>query len=159
MTDDRRGNADQRPSLIALGVVVVAFAACVLFEHAQAQAQQFVPPPPPPVPAPPPPVLNPIPPNTTVPQPSYKPISPATPSTGPGYSVSPVEGRLPPTAVRAHEGTSAAKTVHRRRRSVVARTAPEPYSSWYYYSPFAYDYGCAWRRSWDGYWFRTSPCS
>ena len=27
------------------------------------------------------------------------------------------------------------------------------------YSYVGYGYPCAWQRSWDGYWYRTSPCS
>ena len=153
---------NKRIALAQLFVVgcAVVFGAAVPAEHAQAQAQQFVPPPPPPVPAPPPPVFNPPSPNRIVPQPSYTPVSPATPSAAPGYDItSPVDGRLPPPATRSHERTTAAKTVRHRGRSVVARATPRPYSSSYYYPAFDYDYGCAWRRAWDGYWFRTSPCS
>ena len=138
-----------------VGGLAVVFVACVLTKHAQAQ---FVNSPPPA----PPPVLNPSSPNT-VPQPTYtpvSPVSPATPSVVPGYRVtSPMNGRLPPTATRSHRRTSVAKTrsVHRRGRSMVVGPIPESYS--YYYSSFGYGYGCAWRRTWDGYWFRTSPCS
>jgi hypothetical protein len=136
-----------------VGGLAVAFGTCVLIKHAQAQ---FVNPPPPP----PPPVFNPSSPNT-VPQPSYTPLSPTTPSAVPGYRVtSPVRGRLPRTAAtRSHRPTPVARTrsVHRRGRSTVAGPIPESYS--YYYSPFGYGYGCAWRRTLDGYWFRTSPCS
>jgi hypothetical protein len=137
----------------------------VLIELAQAQ---YVPPPKPL----PPPVFNPSSPYT-VPQPNYRPLAPATPSAGPGYVVtSPSEGRLARTAVHSHRRTSVTKTraktsvaktrlakahwVH-RGRSVVVGPAPRSYS--YYYAPFGYGYGCAWRRAWDGYWFRTSPCS
>jgi hypothetical protein len=130
----------------------VVVAACVLIEHARAQ---YVPPPTPL----PPPVLNPSSPYT-VPQPSYTPVAPATPSAGPGSVVtSPVSGYLPRTAARSQRRSSVAKprTVHRRGHAMVARQAPESYS--FYYSPFGYGYGCAWRQGWDGYWFRTSPCS
>ncbi len=135
-----------------VGGLAVLFVACVLIKHAQAQ---FVNPPPPA----PPPVFNPSSPNT-VPQPSYTPLSPATPSVVPGYRVtSPMNGRLPRTATRSHRRTSVAKTrsIHRRGRSMVVGPIPESYS--YYYSSFGYGYGCAWHRTWDGYWFRTSPCS
>jgi len=126
--------------------------ACVLTEHARAQ---YVPPPTPL----PPPVFNPSSPYT-VPQPSYKPIAPTTPSAVPGYVVtSPTNERLPHTTARSHRRISVAKTrsVHHRARPVIVR--PTPYSYSYYYSPFGYGDGCAWRRGWDGYWFRTSPCS
>jgi len=142
--------------LLAGGCAVI-FGACVQIEHAQAQFA---------VPPPPPPVFNPSPPNTTVPQPSYQPISPTTPSTVPGAEVtspevtSPVNEGLPRTAARIHE-----RTVHHRGRyivggppyyrgrSIVAGPTPP-----YYYSVYA-PYGCAWQRAWDGYWYRTSPCS
>jgi hypothetical protein len=123
---------------------------CVLTEHARAQ---YVPPPTPP------PVFNPSSPYT-VPQPSYRPIAPTTPSAVPGYVVtSPTNERLPHTPARSHRRTSVAKTrsVHHRARPVIVRPTPDSYS--YYYSPFGYGDGCAWRRGWDGYWFRTSPCS
>jgi hypothetical protein len=130
----------------------VAFNACVPIELAQAQVP-YVPPPAQPVP----PVFNPSSPYT-VPQPSYRSISPA-PSTAPRYHVTlPADERLARTAIHSHRRIPAGKTrsVRHPSRSVVAIT-PESYSS--YHSPFGYDYGCAWRRSWDGYWFRTSPCS
>jgi hypothetical protein len=144
---------------LLVGGCVAAFGTCVLIKHARAQFA---------VPPPPPPVVNPSPPNTTVPQPSYKPISPATPSGVPGPEItSPVNEEPPRAAARTHERTSVAKTVHHRRRSTVVGSAPPYYRGRsivagptppYYYSPYA-PYGCAWRRSWDGYWFRTSPCS
>jgi hypothetical protein len=145
--------------VLGVGCAIV-LCGCLLIEHAKAQ-QQFVPPPPPPAPPPPAPVFNPSPSNTTVPQPSYKTISPTTPSAVPEDEVtSPVNEDLPPTAARAHKRTSVAKTVHHRgptiyyrRRSIIAGPTPP-----YYYSPYA-PYGCAWRRGWDGEWFRTSPCS
>ena len=149
--------------------LVVGYATLIagVLNLAQAQ-QQFVPPPPPPAPPPPPPVFNPSPSNTTVPQPSYKPISPTTPSAVPESSVtSPVNERLPHSAARTHERTSVAKTVHHRGRSIVAGPTPPHYRGRsivagptppYYYSPYA-PYGCAWRRGWDGEWYRTSPCS
>ena len=133
----------------------VAFSACALIEHAQAQPGYV----PPPTPLPPP-VLNPSNPGT-VPQPSYTPIAPSTPSAVPGYEItSPVNEGLPRTAARTHE-----RTVHHRGRyivggppyyrgrSIVAGPTPP-----YYYSVYA-PYGCAWRRGWDGEWYRTSPCS
>jgi hypothetical protein len=137
--------------LLVSGCAVV-FGACVLIEQARAQ---YVPPPTPM----PPPVFNPSSPYT-VPQPGYTPAAPATPSAVPENVVtSPVSGRLPRTAARSHRRTSVAKTraVHRQGRSIVVRPTPQSYS--YYYSSFGYGYGCAWRRGWDGYWFRTSPCS
>ena len=141
--------------LLGVGCAVV-FGACLLIEHAQAQ---FVPPAPPPAPPPPAPVFNPSPSNTTVPQPNYKPISPSTPSAVPeDEATSPGNEDLPRTAARTHRRTTVAKTVHHRGpyyqgRSIVAGPTPP-----YYYSSYA-PYGCAWRRGWDGEWYRTSPCS
>jgi hypothetical protein len=135
----------------------VLFGAGVQIEHAQ--AQQFAPPPPPQLPPPQAPVFNPSSPYT-VPQPSYRPLAPATPSAVPGYVIpSSVNGRLSHTAGHTHRRTSVAKTrsMHHRGRHIVVSPTPESYS--YYESPFGYGYGCAWRRAWDGYWFRTSPCS
>src|SRR5215831_21121527 len=143
----------ERAQLLIVGCTVMFFS-CVLIEHAQAQPGYV----PPPTPLPPP-VFNPSSPYT-VPQPSYKPIAPTTPSAVPGYVVtSPTNERLPHTTARSHRRTSVAKTrsVHHRARPVIVR--PTPYSYSYYYSPFGYGDGCAWRRGWDGYWFRTSPCS
>jgi len=137
---------------LMLSGCAIVFGVCILIARAQAQ---YVPPP-----APPPPlVFNPSSPYT-VPQPSYIPITPTTPSTAPGYVVtSPTNERVPGTAARSYRGTPAAKTrsLHHRTRSVIVRSAPASYS--YYYAPFGYGYGCAWLRDWDGYWFRTSPCS
>jgi hypothetical protein len=141
------------PARLLVGAYAVAFLACVLTEHTQAQVP-YVPPPT----QPPPPVFNPSSPYT-VPQPSYKPIAPSAPTTTPRYQVtSPADRRLSRTAVRSHPRTSTGKTrsVHHGSRRVV-RITPVAYS--YYYAPFGYGYGCAWRRSSDGYWFRTSPCS
>jgi hypothetical protein len=142
-----------------LGPCAVAFAAYVLIEHAQSQPGYV------PAPTPlPPPVFNPSNPYT-VQQPSYRSISPAPSATAPRYRVTlPADEGLVRTAVRSHaavrshQRTPAVKTraVHHRSRPLV-RVAPDAYS--YYYAPFGYGYGCAWQRSWDGYWFRTSPCS
>jgi hypothetical protein len=137
-------------------LVVAVVGVCVLIDHAEAQPG-FVPR----VPPPPPPVFNPSPPNTTVPQPSYQPISPTTPGTVPvPDDTSPVNEGLPRTAARTHE-----RTVHHRGRYIVVGppyyrgrpivAGPTPP---YYYSVYA-PYGCAWQRAWDGYWYRTSPCS
>jgi len=126
----------------------VAFA-CVVIECAQAQPGYV----PPPTPLPPP-VFNPSSPNV-VPQPSYRPISPTTPSTVPSSEVT-----LP-----ANEGRrrTTARSHHRWRASVYGAGSvfgpivigPPPVA----YSYVGYGYPCAWQRSWDGYWFRTSPCS
>lgn len=137
--------------LLASGCAI-AFAACVTIKHAQAQ---YIPPPTPL----PPPVFNPSNPNTVA-QPPYQSIAPSTPNATPGYVVSsPVSERPPRSTVHSHHRTFVAPTrsVHHRGRATVVRAAPGSYS--YYYSPFGYGYGCAWRRAWDGYWFRTSPCS
>jgi hypothetical protein len=130
----------------------VAYGACVLIEHAQAQPGYV----PPPTPLPPP-VFNPSSPNV-VPQPSYRPISPATPSTVPSSEITlPAKEWRPRTTARYH---------HRWRASVYGAAptyrafgpivlGPPPIA----YSYVGYGYPCAWQRSWDGYWFRTSPCS
>jgi hypothetical protein len=160
-----------------VGGYAVVFVACVLIKHAQAQ---FVNPPSPPSP----PVFNPSSPNT-VPQPSYRPVTPSTPSTTPSTSsgvplsevtspvnerlsrraarshrrasevTSPVNERLPRTAARSHRRASVATagSVYYRAGPIVIGPPPVAYSG------FGYGYGCAWRRAWDGYWFRTSPCS
>jgi hypothetical protein len=164
---------------LLVGGCAVVFGACVLIKHAQAQ---FVNPPPPP----PPPVFNPSSPNT-VPQPSYTPLTPLTPSTSPstpstvpsGEVTSPVNEGPPRTAARSHRRASVAteatspvnegppRTAARsHRRASVANAGsiyragpivigPPPVA----YSYIGYGYPCAWQRSWDGYWFRTSPCS
>jgi hypothetical protein len=144
------------PAPLLVSGCAIVFGACVLIEQARAQ---YVPPPTPL----PPPVFNPSTPYT-VPQPSYRPITPTTPSTPatpnavPGYVVtSPASGRLRHTAARSYQRTAKTRSVRHRHRSVVVRATPTSYS--YYYAPFGYGYGCAWRRGWDGYWFRTSPCS
>jgi hypothetical protein len=134
---------------LLVGGCAVMFCACNLIEHAQAQPGYV----PPPTPLPPP-VFNPSNPGT-VPQPSYRPITPTTPSTVPSTEATPaVNEERPRTTARYH---------HRRRVSVYgARSVfgpivlgPPPIA----YSYVGYGYPCAWQRSWDGYWFRTSPCS
>ena len=135
---------------IALVQLLVGGCAVVfgLIEHAQAQPVNIPH-------APPPPVFNPSSPNT-VPQPSYTPLSPATPSTVPGSEVtSPVNEGRPRTAARSHRRASVATagSVYYRAGPIVIGPPPVAYSG------FGYGYGCAWRRAWDGYWFRTSPCS
>src|SRR5262249_391981 len=138
---------------LLVGTCAVALSACVLIEQARAQSTYI------PAPTPlPPPVFNPSNPSTVA-QPPYRPISPATRSTVPGYQVTvPVREPSARTATRSHRQTATEKTrvVHHRSRAVV-RAEPAAYS--YYYAPFGYGYGCAWQRTWDGFWFRTSPCS
>ena len=142
----------ERVALFFLGGCTIVFAATVMLEHAQAQ---YIPPPTPL----PPPVFNPSSPYT-VPQPTYRPIAPSTPRAAPDYVVtSPVNGRLSRPTARSGERAPAAtrRAVRRRGRTVAVRATPG--SDSYYYSAFGYGYGCAWRRSGDGYWFRTAPCS
>ena len=124
---------------LLVGTCAVAFSVGVLIEHAQAQSSYV----PPPTPLPPP-VFNPSNPYT-LPQPTYRSISPATRSTVPDYQVT-----LPPD-------DGSARTAVRSHSRPTVRVAPEAHSS--DYAPFGYGYGCAWQRSWDGFWFRTSPCS
>ena len=142
------------------------FGVWVLIEHAQAQPGYV----PPPTPLPPP-VLNPSNPGTA-PQPSYRPIAPTTPSATPSTpSTVPSDDVVSPTIPR-REVTSpvneerprtTARSHHRRVASVYGTRSvfgpivigPPPVA----YSYVGYGYPCAWQRSWDGYWFRTSPCS
>jgi len=148
----------RRPERIPLALLLVGGCAVVfgLIEHAQAQPGYV----PPPTPLPPP-VFNPSNPGT-VPQPSYRPITPTTPSTVPSGEV------MPLTVRRRGELTSPAdeelprRTARHRRASVYRAasyglivTGPPPIA----YSYVGHGYPCAWQRSWDGYWFRTSPCS
>jgi hypothetical protein len=115
-----------------------------------AQAQYI-----PPVPPPPPPVFNPSPPSRTVPQPSYQPISPpTTPSAVPEDEVTPPVNEES-TTDQTDRGVSVAKrrSVHHHRGRPT-----RPVASSYYPLPFG-GYGCVWERAWDGYWYRTSPCS
>ena len=152
----RRFEREALAQLLVAGCAVV-FGVCVLFEHAQAQPGYV----PPPTPLPPP-VFNPSNPGT-MPQPSYRPLTPSTPTTTPSIPstvprddvTSPVNEEYSRTTTRSH---------HRRRASVYGtRSAfgpivigpPWPVA----YSYVGYGYPCAWQRSWDGYWFRTSPCS
>ena len=125
-----------------------------LIELAQAQPGYV----PPPTPLPPP-VFNPSNPGT-VPQPSYRPITPSTPSTVPSVEVTsptvrrgevmPANEELPRRTAR-HPRAS----VHRAASYGLIAIGPPPVA----YSYVGYGYPCAWQRSWDGYWFRTSPCS
>ena len=151
---------------LLLSGCAVMFGVCALIEHAQAQPGYV----PPPTPLPPP-VLNPSNPGT-VPQPSYRPITPTIPSTTPSTpSTVPSSEATSPTIPR-REVTSpvneerprtTARYNHRRRASVYGTRSvfgpivigPPPVA----YSYVGYGYPCAWQRSWDGYWFRTSPCS
>src|SRR6516225_10198158 len=147
----------ERAQLLIVGCTVM-FGSCVLIEHAQAQPGYV----PPPTPLPPP-VFNPSSPYT-VPQPSYRPITPSTPTP----SIVPSDEVTSPT-VRRGEVTSpayeeapsrTARSHHRRRAPVGSAYRPivigPPAVA---YSYVGYGYPCAWQRSWDGYWYRTSPCS
>jgi len=148
----------ERAQLLIVGCTIM-FVAYVLIEHAQAQPGYV----PPPTPLPPP-VFNPSSPNV-VPQPSYRPITPTTPSTVPsdevtsptvrrGEVTSPADEGLPRRVTRSHRRASVygAGPVYRAGPIV---TGPPPVA----YSYVGHGYPCAWQRSWDGYWFRTSPCS
>jgi hypothetical protein len=141
------------------GGCAVLFGVCAVVELAQ--AQYVVRPNPPQAP-----VLNPSTPYT-VPQPSYRPITPAPSAATPGYVSAPVgEPRTagyphrraaPPKPLGAESHGAKKRRVHRSRAVAVGPAPAVAYSS--YYAPFGYGYGCAWRRAWDGHWFRTSPCS
>jgi len=152
---------------IALAQLLVCGCAVVfgLIEHGQAQPGYV----PPPTPLPPP-VFNPSNPGT-VPQPSYRPITPTTPSTTPSIpSIVPSDEVTSPTVRRREvtppafeETPSRTARSHYRRGASVYRaasyglivTGPPPIA----YSYVGHGYPCAWQRSWDGYWYRTSPCS
>jgi len=137
---------------ILVGGCAVVFGACVLVELAQAQPGYV----PPPTPLPPP-VFNPSSPYT-VPQPSYRPITPSTPSTDPSVEVtSPTvrRGEVTPANEELPRRTARHRAVHRAASYGLIVTGPPPIA----YSYVGYGYPCAWQRSWDGYWFRTSPCS
>jgi hypothetical protein len=157
----------RRFARIALAQILAGGCAVVfgLIEHAQAQPGYV----PPPTPLPPP-VFNPSNPGT-VPQPSYRPITPTTPSTTPSIpSTVPSDEVTSPTVPNAEatppaneEAPSRTARSHHRRRASIHRaasyglivTSPPPIA----YSYVGHGYPCAWQRSWDGYWFRTSPCS
>jgi len=145
----------ERAQLSIVGCAVM-FGACVLIEHAQAQPGYV----PPPTPLPPP-VFNPSSPYT-VPQPSYRPITPTTPSTVPSVEATPPTVRRGEVTLPANEEipSRTARSHHRRRATVGSAYGPivigrPPVA----YSYVGHGYPCAWQRSWDGYWFRTSPCS
>jgi len=97
-------------TLAQLLVSGYTFGACVLVVHAQAQQ----------------PLYTPGPPVPTAPGPSGPPPVPTAPEPTPPVSE-------PPSAARTHERTSVAKTVHHRRRAIVAGQT----------LPFS------WRRYWD----------
>jgi hypothetical protein len=132
---------------IALAQCLVGALALGLIEHAQAQPVN------PPTPQPSP-TFNPSSPNTVT-QPSYRPSSSATRSTVSGSEfTSPADEGLPRRTARSHRGASVygAGPVYRPGPIVIG---PPPVA----YSHIGFGYPCAWQRSWDGYWFRTSPCS
>ena len=145
------------PAQLLMGGCAVLFG---LIEHARAQPVNIPH-------APSPPVVNPSSPNT-VPQPSYTPstrsatpstlsTTPSTPSIVPsGEVTSPVnEGPTAHSRARSHRRSSAATagSVYYRAGPIVIGPPPVAYSY------IGYGFPCAWQRSWDGYWFRTSPCS
>jgi hypothetical protein len=123
--------------------------ACVVIAHAQ--AQPIINPPPAP-----PPTFNPSSPNTVT-QPSYTPSARA--SSTPGYVfASRGHGRVPHTdQFRRRASVANAGSLYYRPGPIVLGPPPVAYS--YNYFGLGLGYGCAWQRSWDGYWFRTSPCS
>ena len=116
--------------------------ACILIAHGQAQPIN-------PPHAPPPPTFNPSSPST-VPQPSYTPGSSARPSYVAGSSVN---GHRPHRAHSHRWASVAYPSVYYRAGPIILGPPPVAYSY------IGYGYPCAWQRSWDGYWFRTSPCS
>ena len=158
------------PAQLLMGGCVVVFG---LIEHAQAQPVNIPH-------APPPPVVNPSSPNT-VPQPSYTSPTPSTRSTTTstrsivpsGEVTSPANERSTAySRARSHRRASAASAAAYSRPRSRGRASAATTGSVYYragpiilgpppvaYSYIGYGYPCAWQRSWDGYWFRTSPCS
>ena len=137
---------------LLVAVCAVAFSVCDLIEPAQAQAT-YVPPPPTQSPT-----LNPSNPGT-VPQPSYRPITPSTPSTVPSVEVTSSTFRrgevMPAYEELPHRTARHRASVHGATSYGLIAIGPPPVA----YSYVGYGYPCAWQRSWDGYWFRTSPCS
>jgi hypothetical protein len=124
--------------------------ASLLIEYAQ--AQPIINPPPAP-----PPTFNPSSPNTVT-QPSYTPSSTAGSSTQGYLFTSRANGARPHTAQsRRRASVVSAGSIYYRPGPIILGPPPVAYS--YYYSGLGYGFGCAWQRSWDGYWFRTSPCS
>src|SRR5262249_50914309 len=133
---------------IALAQFLMGALVLRLIEHAQAQPVN------PPTPRPSP-TFNPSTPSTVT-QPSYRPSSFATRSTVSGSEfTSPADEGLPRGAARSHRRASvygASGPVYRAGPLV---TGPPPVA----YSSVGFRYPCPWQRSWDGYWYRTSPCS
>src|SRR5262249_17350986 len=131
------------PAQFLIGALVLG-----LIEHAQAQPVN------PPTPRPSP-TFNPSTPNVVL-QPSYRPSSSPARSTVSGSSefMSPADEGLPRRSPRSHRRASAygAGPVYRAGPIVIG---PPPVA----YSYIGFGYPCAWQRSWDGYWYRTSPCS
>ena len=113
--------------------------ACILIANGQAQPIN-------PPHALPPPTFNPSSPNT-VPQPNYTPSSPVRPSYAAGSSVN---GHRPHRAHSHRWATVAYASGYYRAGPIILGPPPTAYS-------YVGDYPCAWQRSWDGYWFRTSP--
>jgi len=137
----------RRSERIALAQFLIGALVLGVIEHAQAQPVN------PPTPRPSP-TFNPSSPNV-VPQPSYRPASPATRSTVSGSEfTSPADEGLPRRAARSHRRATVygAGPVYRAGPIV---TGPPPVA----YSYIGFGCPCAWQRSWDGYWFRTSLCS
>jgi hypothetical protein len=121
--------------------------ACCLLEYAQ--AQPIINPP-----LAPPPTFNPSSPNTVT-QPSYTPSSPARSSSQGYVFTSRANGSRSHTAhVRRRASVINAGSIYYRPGPIILGPPPVAYS--YYYSGLGYGFRCAWQRSWDGYWFRTS---
>src|SRR5215469_150353 len=87
--------------------------------------------------------------------------TPSTPSIVPSDEVTPLTTRRGEVTSPADE-VLPRRTARHRRASVYRAasyglivTGPPPIA----YSYVGHGYPCAWQRSWDGYWFRTSPCS
>ena len=114
--------------------------ACILIAHGQAQPIN-------PPHAPPPPTFNPSSPNT-VPQPS----SPARLSSASRPAALSANGRRPHRAHFHRRASVAYASGYYRAGPIILGPTPIAYS-------YVGDYPCAWQRSWDGYLFRTSPCS
>jgi hypothetical protein len=132
---------------IALAQLLMGGCAVVfgLIEHAQAQPVNIPH-------APATPTFNPSSPSTVT-QPAYRPSSPI-PSSAPDYlAPSPPNGRLPHSAHSHRRASVAYASVYYRAGPIVIGPPPVAYSY------VGYGYPCAWQRSWDGYWFRRSPCS
>jgi hypothetical protein len=84
----------------------------------------------------------------SVPNPPTQMMGPSTPDALPQRRSAAVSALAPTVLLRRTVSRTAARSIHEQSRSTMM--GPIPANS---------SYGCAWRRSPDGYWSRTPPCS